>query len=209
MIPFQREFSAGCFNSTINFDKEKYGIKPDPFYGFSHDPYVQSSDNPERLEEIVKAKKKQCIMSKTSANGFYDNNSKIMEKYKNNPNAINFQKQNKNCYNEPNVNSLGAVGQLNLEGNEANINNSEVKRMNRTSSCFRPLKKTYEEKLDIFMERNNLKYIEPPKVEKTPPQQVVPEPQSVQSTVSNKGKKINPKAPGTTTVIKGKSPVKK
>ena len=27
MIPFQKEFSAGCFNSTINFDKEKYGIK--------------------------------------------------------------------------------------------------------------------------------------------------------------------------------------
>ena len=195
MIPFQREFSAGCFNSTVNFDKEKYGKRPNPFFGFSHDPYVQSSENPEKMKEIEKNKKTQLSMAKTSTNNFYNNEkSKIVDNYKNNPNANNLQKPNKLYYNNADVNSLGGVGQLKLENN-ANINNNETKKMNKTSSGFRPLKKTYEEKLDMFMERNNLKYIEPPKVEKAPPQPVVvPEPEVVQSTASNKGKKTNPKS---------------
>ena len=39
--------------------------------------------------------------------------------------------------------------------------------MNRTSVGFRPMKQTYEEKLDNFMAQNNLKYIEPQKAEKS------------------------------------------
>ena len=44
----------------------------------------------------------------------------------------------------------------------------ETKKMNRTSVGFRPMKQTYEEKLDNFMAQNNLKYIEPQKAEKKP-----------------------------------------
>ena len=198
MVPFQREFSAGNFSSNVNFDKEKYGKRPNPFFGFSHDPYVQSSENPEKLKEIENNKKIQLSMAKTTSNNFYNNEkNKLVDKYKNNPNASNFQKQNKLYYNNANVNSLGGVGQLNLENNVIN-NNNEIKKMNKTSSGFRPLKKTYEEKLDMFMERNNLKYIEPPKVEKIPPQPVVvPEPEVVQSTASNKGKKTIQKSGAT------------
>ena len=192
IIPFQEEFSGGNFNPNVNFDKEKYGKKPNPFFGFSHDPYVQSSENPERLKEIEKNKKILLSMAKTTTNNFY-NNDKLVDKYKNNPNASNFQKSNKLYYNNANANCLGGVGQLNLENNINN--NNEIKKMNKTSSGFRPLKKTYEEKLDMFMERNNLKYIEPPKVEKNPPQPVVvPEPEVVQSTASNKGKKTSQKS---------------
>ena len=38
---------------------------------------------------------------------------------------------------------------------------NDMKKMNKTSIGFRPIKKTYEEKLDNFMAQNNLKYIEP------------------------------------------------
>ena len=37
---------------TLNFDREKFGKKPDPNYAFLHDPSVQSSENLERLKLI-------------------------------------------------------------------------------------------------------------------------------------------------------------
>ena len=68
------------------------------------------------------------------------------------------------------ANNLGGVGQLNIEGNinRSNTGLNETKKMNRTSVGFRPMKQTYEEKLDNFMAQNNLKYIEPQKAEKKP-----------------------------------------
>ena len=63
--------------------------------------------------------------------------------------------------------------------------------MNRTTVNFRPLKQTYEEKLDNFMASHNLKYIEPQKIEKKPPVQAVQgEPEKNQSKHSNNGKKM-------------------
>ena len=95
------EMGGGYFNDTINFDRKVFGKKPDPNFGFSHDPYVQSSDNPEKLKEIEKMKKLQFTMSKTSSNGFFNdkNKSNGMSQYQNNPNLTNFnqyQKLNKN-----------------------------------------------------------------------------------------------------------------
>ena len=155
-----------------NFDREKFGQKPDPFFGFSHDPYVQSSDDPERLKEIEKVKKQQITMSKTSSSGFFNAKDKAngISNYQNNPNLSNFNKFNKTNRNYAGnvANNLGGVGQLNIEGNinRSNTGLNETKKMNRTSVGFRPMKQTYEEKLDNFMAQNNLKYIEPQKAEK-------------------------------------------
>ena len=68
------------------------------------------------------------------------------------------------------ANNLGGVGHLNIENgmNDMLYENNDMKQMNKTSIGFRPMKKTYEEKLDNFMARNNLKYIEPNKIEEKP-----------------------------------------
>ena len=168
------EFSGGYFNDTVKFDREKFGQKPDPFFGFSHDPYVQSSEDPERLKEIEKAKRQQITMSKTSSSGFFNVKDKAngISNYQNNPNLSNFNKFNKTNRNYAGsvANNLGGVGQLNIDGNinGSNTGLNETKKMNRTSVGFRPMKQTYEEKLDNFMAQNNLKYIEPQKAEKKP-----------------------------------------
>ena len=199
----QPEFNGTYFNDTINFDRNVFGKKPDPNFGFSHDPYVQSSENPEKLKEIEKMKKLQFTMSKTSSSGFFNgkNRTNGMSQYQNNPNLSNFnqnQKLNKNNnranYGGSLANNLGGVGHLNIEGNINGVENGmyETQKMNRTSIGFGPLKKTYEEKLDNFMASHNLKYIEPQKNEKKPPAQPIqPEGESVQSTVSNNVKKNN------------------
>ena len=92
------------------------------------------------------------------------------------------------------ANNLGGVGHLNIDNNLNGGDNgiSEMNKMNRTSIGFRPLKQTYEEKLDNFMASHNLKYIEPQKNDKknTPPI-VQPEFEPGKSNVPNKGKKSN------------------
>ena len=166
-------------SDTINFDREKFGKKPDPNFGYLHDPSVQSSENMERLKLIEKEKgikmaQKTLSMSKTGNCFFNGKNIKGNEisKYKNNPNLVNFvqyQKLNSNNnrmnYGGKIANDLGGVGHLNLENdiNEASYENNEMKKMSKTSVGFRPMKKTYEEKMDTFIARNNVKYIEPNK----------------------------------------------
>ena len=194
------DIDGGCYNDTINFDRNFFGKKPDPNFAFSHDPYVQSSENPDKLKEIEKMKKLQFTMSKTSGNGFFNdkNRSNGMTQYESNPNLSNFNKYQKmnrnnniNNYGGKIANNLGGVGHLNIDNGGEN-GFSESNRMNRTTIGFRPHKKTYEEKLDNFMATHNLKYIEPPKNEKKPtPPPVKPEQESGQSTVSNIGKKSN------------------
>ena len=158
------------YNTAINFDREKFGKKPDPNFAYLHDPSVQSSESMERLKLIEKEKtlrmtQKTLSMSKTSNNGFFNNG---VAKYKNNPNLNNFiqyQKLNSNNnrmnYGGKIANNLGGVGHLNID-NGADIYdiNNENKKMNKTAVGFRNRKTTYEEKLDDFMSRNNLKYVE-------------------------------------------------
>ena len=202
-IEYQSE-NQNAFNDTINFDKNIFGKKPDPNFAYSHDPYVQSSENPEKLREIEKMKKLQFTMSKTASNGFFNPKNKTngMTQYQNNPNLSNFnQRLNKNPNNKmnyggSNVNNLGGVGTLNIEGINSNNGNengfADMKKMNRTTVNFRPLKQTYEEKLDNFMASHNLKYVEPPKNEK----KIIPkgnqtEPENNFTNNSNNGKKNN------------------
>ena len=190
------EMEGGYSNDTINFDRNVFGKKPDPNFGFSHDPYVQSSENPEKLKEIEKMKKLQFTMSKTSSKGFYNdkNKSNGMTQYQNNPNLTNFKQYQNLNKNNNKMNNLGSVGQLNINENINDGGNgfNETNKMNRTSIGFRPFKKTYEEKLDNFMASHNLKYIEPQKIDKknTPPI-LQPDIESAQSNISNKGKKSN------------------
>ena len=64
--------------------------------------------------------------------------------------------------------------------------------MNRTSFGFGPIKKTYEEKLDNFMATHNLKYIEPPKIEKNSiPPIINQKKRSINSNNLNQSKKSN------------------
>ena len=169
------------YENTINFDREKFGKKPDPNFAYLRDPSVQSSENLERLKLIEKEKgiriaQKTLSMSKTG-NGFFNPkmNGNEIAKYQNNPNLTNFiqyQRLNSNNnrmnYGGKMANDLGGVGHLNIENgmNEITSDNYETKKMNKTSIGFRPVKKTYEEKLDNFMAKNNLKYIEPNKRDK-------------------------------------------
>ena len=194
-------------NDTINFDREKFGKKPDPNYAFLHDPSVHSSENIERLKLIEKEKgiritQKTLLMSKTG-NGFFNtknlNGGNEIAKYQNNPNLTNFvqyqrlnSKNNRMNYGGKIANNLGGVGHLNLENGTSEIENepNNMKRMNKTTIGFRPMKKTYEEKLDNFMAKNNLKYIEPNKIEKKPP---TPNKKEIKSETGNsyKGSKVS------------------
>ena len=194
-------------NDTINFDREKFGKKPDPNYAFLHDPSVHSSENIERLKLIEKEKgiriaQKTLLMSKTG-NGFFNtknlNGGNEIAKYQNNPNLTNFvqyqrlnSKNNRMNYGGKIANNLGGVGHLNLENGTSEIENepNDMKRMNKTTIGFRPMKKTYEEKLDNFMAKNNLKYIEPNKNEKKPP---TPNKKEIKSETGNsyKGSKVS------------------
>ena len=194
-------------NDTINFDREKFGKKPDPNYAFLHDPSVHSSENIERLKLIEKEKgiriaQKTLLMSKTG-NGFFNtknlNGGNEIAKYQNNPNLTNFvqyqrlnSKNNRMNYGGKIANNLGGVGHLNLENGTSEIENepNDMKRMNKTTIGFCPMKKTYEEKLDNFMAKNNLKYIEPNKIEKKPP---TPNKKEIKSETGNsyKGSKVS------------------
>ena len=194
-------------NDTINFDREIFGKKPDPNYAFLHDPSVHSSENIERLKLIEKEKgiriaQKTLLMSKTG-NGFFNtknlNGGNEIAKYQNNPNLTNFvqyqrlnSKNNRMNYGGKIANNLGGVGHLNLENGTSEIENepNDMKRMNKTTIGFRPMKKTYEEKLDNFMAKNNLKYIEPNKIEKKPP---TPNKKEIKSETGNsyKGSKVS------------------
>ena len=181
------------FSDTINFDRNYFGKKPDPNFGFSHDPYVQSSENPEKLKEIEKMKKLQYTMSKTSNNGFYNKkNGNGMAQYQSNPNLTNFKNNNQINIKSNIANNLGNAGKLNINGNNNGGDNriNGINKMNKTSIGFGPMKQTYEEKLDNFMASHNLKYISPKKNEKKPSTPLVkPENQSRKSIGSNNGKK--------------------
>ena len=196
----KNEINEANFDNTINFDRNVFGKKPNPNFGFSHDPYVQSSENPEKLKEIEKMKKLQFTMSKTSNNGFFNDKNRAngMTQYQSNPNLANFnqyqklnKQNNRTNYGGNIANNLGGVGKLDIDDNYYNEGDNgfnETNKMSRTTIGFRPLKQTYEEKLDNFMINHNLKYIEPAKIVKkqTPVQN---ENGQVQSSITNKEKK--------------------
>ena len=152
----QQEYEKG-FNEQlykkdeVNFNKEHYN-KPKPFYGLIHDKYVCSSDNPELQYEIDK-KKENALKTKTSL-GFFNSNGRAVSA------TVPMKTMQRN-------NSFNKTGRLSSAGgsklvpnNSCNVimDSNSNNNVNRTSkSPFGKL--TYAQKLDQFMESNNLKYI--------------------------------------------------
>ena len=133
-------------NKILQFDRTKYGKKPFPFYGFSHDPFLLSSENKEHLEEIERKKQEKEIKNKTFFRNNCENDKKnLVNEYKKNPNENNlifmsdndlYQTQNKN-FNENNA-------------NEAINNNHTILR----KSQFSLPQKSYEEQMDTYINNN-------------------------------------------------------
>ena len=142
-------FGNGYFDDKVEFNSDKY-IKPNPYYGLIHDKYVKPSDNPNNLAKIENEKlikKTQEIKTLTGSN-FYNNTNNKLDQF----NRTN----NQNMYNN---NSLMNTNNLNNTLNNNNI----MSKTGINNFSINKGKMSYAQKLDDFMNNNNLKYIEPPK----------------------------------------------
>ena len=146
----------------INCNKDNYK-KPEPFYGFIHDKYVCSSENPDVRPEIEK-RKTDVLMSKTS-NAFYNSAS----------NTLNKVATSSSQMKTPSVSGTNNFN----NNNPTQVKFDKTKTMNRTTREGGFNKMTYAQKLDQFMETNKLKYINEkppqPKVIHPIPMEKVPE----------------------------------
>ena len=135
-------------NNTFQFDSPKYYKKPYPFYGFSHDTFLQSSENKHHLEEIEKKKQEKEIKKKTYSRNKYENNKGyILKEYIKNPNENNllFMSDHEiyqSRYSSFNKNNENGVTFLN---NSNNLNNNNQYGTN---------KKSYEEQLELYINNN-------------------------------------------------------
>jgi hypothetical protein len=160
MVYNQQSYEKG-FNDQlypkdeIKFNKEYYN-KPKPFYGLIHDKYVCSSDNPEMQVEIDK-KKENALKTKTSL-GFFNSNGRAVSA------TVPFKQQQKTLQRNNSYNKTGRL--LSAGGNKLNTNTyNMINDSNNMSGVNNRMSKspfgklTYAQKLDQFMESNNLKYI--------------------------------------------------
>ena len=152
----------------INFNKDNYK-KPEPFYGFIHDKYVCSSENPD-VRPLIDKRKTDMLMSKTS-NAFYNSGSNNLNKTLTHNGAVSSGQ-----IKTPSV----ASGLNNYNSNIPNqMQIDQTKSMNRTTRDGGFKKMTYAQKLDQFMETNKLKYINEkppqPKIINPIPMEKVPE----------------------------------
>jgi hypothetical protein len=160
MVYNQQSYEKG-FNDQlypkdeIKFNKEYYN-KPKPFYGLIHDKYVCSSDNPEMQVEIDK-KKENALKTKTSL-GFFNSNGRAVSA------TVPFKQQQKTLQRNNSYNKTGRL--LSAGGNKLNTNTCNmINDSNNMSGVNNRMSKspfgklTYAQKLDQFMESNNLKYI--------------------------------------------------
>ena len=187
------------FTNDIKFNgnKTKYNSfrRPDPFYGFNHDPNLQSTESPVLRKEIENNKKIRSVMFKTARSEFFNLKDKDLCLPENNNNrnfSVSPPKPNKTQYGKF-ANCLGGVGKINFDKNSEGANIikknenalSNIKNMNRTTHFFGPLNKTYEEKLDTFMTIKNNQNLDNKKSLLNLKQM-----SSIQTNTSTKGKKI-------------------
>ena len=144
-------YKTDVINNTFQFDRTKYGKKPKPFYGFSHDPFLQSSENLEHLDEIERKKQDKEIKKKTFSRNFLENdNNLITNEYKKNPNLLFmsdndvYQSQNKNINN----------GIIRNNGHDNGMFEGKI---NKSTNEFGPPQKTYVEQLDTYLNNNTIK----------------------------------------------------
>ena len=145
-------------NTNISFDKTKFGKKPDPFYGYIHDPTLLSKDSKERLENIEKAKFDRELNKKIYENFIFNkNNNYIAEEYKKNPNDNNLIFISDN----PSLVQRSLIHRKNID-EWCNLNKIEKRRLPRLRSKSKslmnlaPIKKLNPEKLDGFLNINNI-----------------------------------------------------
>ena len=145
-------------NTNLSFDKNKFGKKPNPFYGYTHDPTLLSKDSKERLENIEKAKFERELNKKIYENYLFDKkNNYIAEEYKKNPNdnSLIFISDN------PSLVQRSIIHRKNID-EWCNSNRIEKRRLphlrNKSNSLmnFAPIKKLNPEKLDEFLNVNSI-----------------------------------------------------
>ena len=163
---FEQGFNDQLYKvDTVNFNQENYQ-KPVPFYGFIHDKYVSSTDNPDLRVKIDK-KKEEALKSKTST-GFYNSNNRAISATVSSYNdrtaktfkgGVTAGTTTTNSFGKPSR-MLSAGGNAIIPNNTTANINSNTNIMNKTISRngFNS-KMTYAQRLDQFMESNNLKYI--------------------------------------------------
>ena len=145
-------------NTNISFDKTKFGKKPYPFYGYSHDPTLLSKDSKERLEEIEKAKyEREVKKRKYEQYIFNKENNHIAEEYKKNPNDNNLAFISDN----PNLVQPNMIHRKNMDEWQ-NINKIEqreiysLKKKSKSLLNILPVRKLNSEKIDSFLNINSI-----------------------------------------------------
>jgi hypothetical protein len=135
-------------NSTFKIDRTKYGKKPTPFYGFSHDPFLQSSENLEHLNEIENNKRIKEMRKKILSQKILENDKNyIANEYKKNPNSMFLS--NNDTYSLQNK-------KLNRSGSFTNAIGTFRERINKSTNQFGPPQKTYVEQLEKFLNKNTI-----------------------------------------------------
>ena len=134
----------GINNNIFKFDKTKYGKRPSPFYGFSHDPFLQSSENKDHLNEIEKKKQEKELKNIYFSRNMRENNKNyIANEYIKNPNEkkLLFMSDNDVYLTQNRFKENGATF---------------MKRSNSRKNQFSPPQKSYEEQLYSFINNNNI-----------------------------------------------------
>ena len=145
-------------NNKPEFDKTIFGKKPYPFYGYFHDPGLQSRENMEHLEEIEKSKHEKELNKAKYAQYIFDKeHNYIAEEYKKNPNENNLLFISDN----PNMIQTNQIKKRNVdEWYNFNLNDKgglyKFKNKSLSMRHLGPRKKFYSEKLDSFLNVNNI-----------------------------------------------------
>ena len=139
-------FNGKELNNTIfQFDRTKYGKKPFPFYGFSHDPFLQSSENKEHLDEIEKKKQDKEIKNKIYSRNVCENNKNhIVDEYIKNPNEHNLLFMSDNDVYQTRSKYY----------NQNSTNRGTFMNSTKKNSQFSLPQKSYEEQLDSYINNN-------------------------------------------------------
>ena len=140
------------------FDTTIFGKKPYPFYGYSHDPSLQSKDNILHLEQIEKEKRDREMNRQKYFQYMFDkDNNYISEEYKKNPNENNllFISDNPSLIQNNAIKKKNIDDWYNFNQNEKS-NFYKFKNKSMSMRNLKPRKKLYSEKLDSFIKINNL-----------------------------------------------------
>ena len=137
-----------------NDNKElKFIKKPNPFFGITHDPYIQSSDNSKHMEQIEKDKQAKKLLNRTNSFNYGNNNTKkiIANTFFINENGTNDNNSNKypntlEIFAEPKIKKIVKNNSCMHFGNDNEIDRNKLH--------FGPPQKTYVQQLDKIINNN-------------------------------------------------------